>query len=179
VSEFFVTEKFRPGGPFETFTEKHPLDAGVFLFYGRGKQNSLSMGRKKHIDLSLYKGRDEMLAVVQRYVKTGFKARGKDGDGAAGYYFLCPFHKERHASLLVSRASLFVTTGSNNDQACWIKKVGWGFKCLGCGIGGDIYEFFIKKEGVSFRRAVKMVRQMFPYITENILTDPNQLKLTL
>jgi len=136
------------------------------------------MGRKKYIDLSIYKGRDTMLTVVQQFVKTGYKMKGKDDDGANGYYFLCPFHKEQTASFTVSRDNKLYMMGPNNDTPRWVKRPGWGFKCYGCGKGGDIYVFLKYMYGYSIPEAIGYLKKMFPELNKPIY-DPNQLRLQL
>jgi DNA primase len=49
---------------------------------------------------------------------------------------LCPFHNEKTPSFYVNPAMQI-------------------FKCFGCGAGGDVFSFFMKREGVGFPEAVK------------------------
>jgi len=49
---------------------------------------------------------------------------------------LCPFHNEKTPSMMISPD----------------KKI---FKCFGCGVGGDIFEFIMKMEGLEFLEAKK------------------------
>lgn len=60
------------------------------------------------------------------------KKRGKN------YVALCPFHPDKNPSLNISREKGL-------------------FHCFGCGAGGNIYNFVMKIENVSFERAVEMV----------------------
>jgi hypothetical protein len=48
----------------------------------------------------------------------------------------CPFHPDKHAS-----------AGVNFDEG--------RFKCHGCGVGGDVYDLIMHKEGGNYREAVK------------------------
>jgi len=71
-----------------------------------------------------------------------FKKHGKD------YVCRCPFHNDKTPSLVVSP--------SNN---LW--------NCLGaCGVGGSVIDWVIKREGVSFRRAVEILQHDLGLITE-------------
>ena len=69
------------------------------------------------------RSRVDMAQVIGRYVK--LKPAGQNLKG------LCPFHKEKTPSFMVSPA----------------KEV---FHCFGCGKGGDIFTFLMEKEGLTF-----------------------------
>jgi DNA primase len=74
---------------------------------------------------------------VERLVQTSgieLKKSGKDWLGR------CPFHED-------DTASLVVTPGKN----LW--------HCFGCGIGGGPIDWVIKRQGVSFRHAVELLRE--------------------
>ena len=51
----------------------------------------------------------------------------------------CPFHEDGHAS-----------AGINFDEG--------RFKCHGCGVGGDVYDLIIEKEGGTYREAIKFAQ---------------------
>ena len=73
------------------------------------------------------------LVALVRAKGVELKPIGKDLRG------LCPFHNDREASLVV--------TPSKN---VW--------NCLGCQEGGDVIQWVMKAEGVSFRHAVELLR---------------------
>ncbi|AKM82362.1 MAG: primase protein [Berkelbacteria bacterium GW2011_GWE1_39_12] len=56
------------------------------------------------------------------------------------YRSLCPFHNEKTPSMMISP----------ERQT---------FKCFGCNEGGDIFEFVMKMENLSFREALEMLAQ--------------------
>ena len=55
----------------------------------------------------------------------------------------CPFHPDKHAS-----------AGVNFDEE--------RFKCHGCGVGGDVYDLIMYKEGGNYREAVKFAETISP-----------------
>ncbi len=61
----------------------------------------------------------------------------KSGSGMSG---LCPFHKEKTPSFHV------------NPE----KQI---FKCFGCGVGGDVFSFVMKTDGVGFMEAVRLLAE--------------------
>ena len=60
-------------------------------------------------------------------------------EGGQGFIGKCPFHEDDTASLVVTPA-----------KNLW--------HCFGCGIGGSPIDWVIKKNGVSFRHAVELLR---------------------
>jgi DNA primase len=56
----------------------------------------------------------------------------------ANFKALCPFHNEKTPSMMIS-----------SDKNI--------FKCFGCGVGGDIFEFLMKIEGYEFPEAKKIL----------------------
>ena len=74
---------------------------------------------------------------VQRLVEASgieLKKGGKDMLGR------CPFHEDATASLVVTPA-----------KNLW--------HCFGCGVGGGPIDWVIKRQGVSFRHAVELLRE--------------------
>jgi len=55
----------------------------------------------------------------------------------------CPFHDDGHAS-----------AGINFDDQ--------RFKCHGCGVGGDVYDLIMYKEGGNYREAVQFAEAISP-----------------
>lgn len=60
--------------------------------------------------------------------------------GVGVYKANCPFHNEKTPSMMVSP-----------DRGT--------FHCFGCGAGGDIFEFLMKQENISFAEALKILAQ--------------------
>jgi DNA primase len=67
--------------------------------------------------------------------------RGKD------YAGLCPFHADDTASLVVTP-----------EKNLW--------HCFGCGVGGGVIDWAMKKNGVSFRHAVELLREGIAPVTD-------------
>lgn len=60
------------------------------------------------------------------------------------YVGLCPFHEEKTPSFKVYRL----------DDGTW------GFKCFGCGVNGNVFQFIQRKDGISFSDAVAKVLEL-------------------
>lgn len=89
---------------------------------------------------------------VERLVEASgieLKKAGKDLLGR------CPFHED-------ATASLVVTPGKN----LW--------HCFGCGIGGGPIDWVIKKNGISFRHAVELLREGLP--ASSLAAEPGSVK---
>ena len=56
---------------------------------------------------------------------------------------LCPFHEDKNPSLSVDR---------NKGL----------FNCFGCGAGGDVFDFVMKKQGVEFKEALSILKGLLP-----------------
>lgn len=72
----------------------------------------------------------DIVDVISEYVT--LKKRGKN------YVGLCPFHNEKTPSFTVTPEKQM-------------------FYCFGCGIGGNVYTFIMKRENISFPEAVKFL----------------------
>jgi DNA primase len=60
-------------------------------------------------------------------------------EGSGWRKIKCPFHEDGHAS-----------AGINFDEN--------RFKCHGCGVGGDVYDLIIQKQGGTYREAIKFAQ---------------------
>ena len=76
----------------------------------------------------------DIVEVVSDYVL--LKKTGKNYSG------LCPFHSEKDASFTVSPA----------------KQI---FHCFGCNTGGNVFNFLIRHDGVSFPEAVRLLARRY------------------
>lgn len=78
------------------------------------------------------KNSNDILDIVSQYVK--LKRTGSNYSG------LCPFHNEKSPSFFVSP----------NKQI---------FHCFGCGVGGNVFHFISKIEGVNFKESVEILAE--------------------
>lgn len=76
--------------------------------------------------------RNDVVAVISEYLT--LKRSGQNHTG------LCPFHHEKTPSFVVSPA----------------KQI---FHCFGCGAGGNVFQFLIKIEGLSFPEAIRRLAE--------------------
>lgn len=73
----------------------------------------------------------DIYELVSRYVQL-------KRSGASNYVGLCPFHAEKSPSFSVNPGRQI-------------------FKCFGCGVGGDAFEFLMRMEGLSFPEAARRI----------------------
>jgi hypothetical protein len=81
---------------------------------------------------------------LPRLIESSGIALAKQGKDLAG---CCPFHKDDTASLIVTPA-----------KNLW--------HCFGCGAGGGVIDWTMKKSGVSFRHAVELLREGVAQVTD-------------
>lgn len=75
---------------------------------------------------------NDIVDIISQYVH--LKRSGRN------YFGLCPFHNEKSPSFSVSPE----------------KQI---FHCFGCGVGGNVYTFLMKIEGINFVEAVQMLAE--------------------
>ena len=78
--------------------------------------------------------RVDIVDLIGRYVELRRQGRNYKG--------LCPFHNERSPSFNVNPARK-------------------GYKCFGCGVGGDAIKFVMELEGKSFRETIVKLADMY------------------
>jgi len=83
---------------------------------------------------------NDIVEVVSGYVQ--LKSAGKNFKG------LCPFHREKTPSFMVSQERQ-------------------SFKCFGCGAGGDIFEFLMRIEGMTFPEALQRLAERAHVVLSN------------
>ncbi|MEQ1661864.1 MAG: CHC2 zinc finger domain-containing protein [Thiobacillus sp.] len=91
---------------------------------------------------------------VERLIESSGVALKKLGKDLVG---CCPFHADDTASLVVTPA-----------KNLW--------HCFGCGVGGGVIDWVIKKNGVSFRHAVELLREGVPSLVANTAAEPGSVK---
>ena len=96
---------------------------------------------------------NDIVDVISQYVH--LKRSGRN------FFGLCPFHNEKSPSFSVSPD----------------KQI---FHCFGCGVGGNVYTFLMKIEGINFVEAVQMLAEraniQLPTLENGADTVREQLK---
>lgn len=75
---------------------------------------------------------NDIVDIISQYVHLTRKGRN--------YFGLCPFHNEKSPSFSVSP-----------DRQI--------FHCFGCGVGGNVYTFLMKIEGITFKEAIEVLAE--------------------
>ena len=96
---------------------------------------------------------NDIVDVISQYVR--LKRRGRN------YFGLCPFHNEKSPSFSVSPE----------------KQI---FHCFGCGVGGNVFTFLTKIEGINFVEAVQQLAEraniQLPTLENNVDSAKEALK---
>ena len=96
---------------------------------------------------------NDIVDIISQYVHLTRKGRN--------YFGLCPFHNEKSPSFSVSP-----------DRQI--------FHCFGCGVGGNVYTFLMKIEGITFKEALEQLAEraniQLPTLQNNADTAKEELK---
>lgn len=96
---------------------------------------------------------NDIVDIISQYVHLIRKGRN--------YFGLCPFHNEKSPSFSVSP-----------DRQI--------FHCFGCGVGGNVYTFLMKIEGITFKEALEQLAEraniQLPILQNNADTAKEELK---
>ena len=96
---------------------------------------------------------NDIVDVISQYVR--LKRSGRN------FFGLCPFHNEKSPSFSVSPD----------------KQI---FHCFGCGVGGNIFTFISKIEGISFRESIEVLAEraniQLPKLENNVDSFKEELK---
>lgn len=96
---------------------------------------------------------NDIVDIISQYVHLTRKGRN--------YFGLCPFHNEKSPSFSVSPD----------------KQI---FHCFGCGVGGNVFTFLTKIEGISFVEAVQTLAErsniQLPILANNVDSAKEELK---
>jgi len=96
---------------------------------------------------------NDIVDIISQYVHLTRKGRN--------YFGLCPFHNEKSPSFSVSP-----------DRQI--------FHCFGCGVGGNVYTFLMKIEGITFKEALEQLAEraniQLPTLQSNADTAKEELK---
>ena len=96
---------------------------------------------------------NDVVDIISQYVHLTRKGRN--------YFGLCPFHSEKSPSFSVSP-----------DRQI--------FHCFGCGVGGNVYTFLMKIEGITFKESLEQLAEraniQLPTLENNADTAKEELK---
>ena len=96
---------------------------------------------------------NDVVDIISQYVHLTRKGRN--------YFGLCPFHNEKSPSFSVSP-----------DRQI--------FHCFGCGVGGNVYTFLMKIEGITFKESLEQLAEraniQLPTLQSNADTAREELK---
>ena len=96
---------------------------------------------------------NDVVDIISQYVHLTRKGRN--------YFGLCPFHNEKSPSFSVSP-----------DRQI--------FHCFGCGVGGNVYTFLMKIEGITFKEALEQLAEraniQLPTLENSADTAKEELK---
>ena len=96
---------------------------------------------------------NDIVDIISQYVHLTRKGRN--------YFGLCPFHSEKSPSFSVSPERQI-------------------FHCFGCGVGGNVYTFLMKIEGITFKEALEQLAEraniQLPKLENNADTSREELK---
>lgn len=107
------------------------------------------MSRISEETIENIKSQSDIISIISEYIdlkKTG-----------SNYIGLCPFHNEKTPSFTVSPT----------------KEI---FHCFGCGEGGDVIGFIMKKEGLSYPDAIRFLADKLGIFIDNDGTSPEKYK---
>ncbi len=107
----------------------------------------MAAGRIRGSDIDELRERADIVEVISEHVQ--LKKAGRRLVG------LCPFHDEKTPSFSVDPTKQF-------------------YHCFGCGEGGNIYSFLMKKEGLEFREAVERLAQRVGFRLHYEGVDPER-----
>lgn len=107
------------------------------------------MSRISEETIENIKSQSDIISIISEYIdlkKTG-----------SNYIGLCPFHNEKTPSFTVSPT----------------KEI---FHCFGCGEGGDVIGFIMKKEGLSYPEAIRFLADKLGIFIDNDGSSPEKYK---
>lgn len=108
------------------------------------------MGRIPEEKIQEIRDRADIVEVVSSYLPL-------KRAGSGNHLGLCPFHAERTPSFNVNAARQI-------------------FHCFGCGVGGNVFSFVMRMEGLSFPEAARRLGERFGIVVEEEETTPAQAR---